>query len=70
MLKLYTEFKSDNISPQIGKSYFVDGQRMKLISIDNDKYKFVKDEKSITVPEYKLDRYVSEKQQHLKKFHK
>ena len=73
MIKQYNEFMcahcGEDINLEIGQSYFVDGQRMRLSSISKDRYIFIKGDHIVTVPEDKLDRYVSERKKHILRFY-
>jgi len=74
MIKQYNEFMcahcGEDIDLKVGQSYFVDGQRMRLSNISKGRYTFVKGDYIVTVPEDKLDRYVSERKKHILRFEK
>ncbi len=69
MIKQYNKFMYiQELKIEIGQLYFVDGKRMKLSSVNNDRYIFVKGDDIVNVPKNKLSRYVSERKRHILKF--
>jgi imidazolonepropionase-like amidohydrolase len=69
MLQQYNEFNQGlNIVPKIGQTYFVDGKRMMLSEIKNNRYIFIKNGDVVNVPKDKLYKYVSEKKKHVRNF--
>lgn len=61
-------FANEGVDLVIGQTYIVDGERMELYSIYDRFYKFIKGDKSVVVPEKKLDQFVIEKENNKKDF--